>query len=205
MMPSCNDAEGQDTSVVAGTVVVEDADQLMPDERRLLKQLDRKMIPAADTIKLVDSGQNNNRGWVNRMNPSTIHLSPRRRIHADATEPKRPYFMGKDPLVPQDKVRHQTHVLAHEIAHVLAPKLKADVGRPALGLLPTTQETQAEIIGLVLMEIAFGVAPEELGFPSEISYAADAIKDKSTARLRRQYCQIIKTTWRLTGLKCTRH
>ncbi|MCS3661839.1 hypothetical protein, partial [Salinibacter ruber] len=61
-------------------------------------------------------------------------------------------------------------------------------------------EIEAEIIGMVLMNIAFGLSPEQMGLPESIEYQSS--ENKNTDRLMRRYCKTIKSTWRTIGVTC---
>jgi len=143
------------------------------------------------------------RGWVKIFEPNTIYLSPKRGLPPNHTDPDYPYMMGEN-HAEVGTVSPQAFVLAHEMAHVLAPKLKPELGRPALGLMAGTQEIEAEIIGLVLMEIAFGSTADEFGFPDMVEYKSPNVRDKPVNRLRWQYCKIIKASFRLQTFRCNR-
>lgn len=191
----------------AGVEVTEKADALSWSEKRFLIRLSQERIPVPERIIIEyapESMGGKVRGWVDHGERWTIHLTPLRRIDPNATPPSWPYVMGRHEVYPNGMVSPQTFVLAHEMGHMIEPHLRADLGRPALGVLVSTEEIQAEIIGLTLMQITFGISPDQLGFPEKIEYEADYVQDKKTSRLVWQYCEIIKDTWGLASVECRR-
>lgn len=176
---------------------------LTENEEKLLRQTRERMIPLPDTIVIKNFAPNNTRGYVKIMKPHTVYLTPTRGKHPNVSTPPGPYLYGTT-YSPTPSDTSFPFTLAHEMAHVLGPRLDADLGRPAFGMAAQTQETQAEIIGLVLMDLAFETTPGELGFPKKVDYPSDGIRSKPVSRLQYQYCVIIKETWRLTGLICRR-
>lgn len=187
----------------AGVEVTEKVDALTWSEKDFLLRMVEVGIPVPDKI-IIETGPEGVNGWVNHMEGDVIHLTPLRRSDPNAINPEWPYVMGDRKVYPNGMVRAQTFVLAHELGHLLAPHLKAELGRPALGVVTKTTELQAEIIGMVLMNIAYGVTPEQMGFPKVIEYQADHVQDKRTTQLVWRYCKIFKSTWHLPNVQCSR-
>lgn len=183
-----------------GVNLVNKGDSITVYEELLLRRLDDALIPLPEKIVFTDKASNG-KGWVKIWNPNTIYLSTDRHEIPYNTPESTGYLYGVKNYK-SSEIPIQTHVLAHEIGHVLGPKLDAELGRPAFGLNSNTHETQAEIIGLVLMDIAFGTTADQLGFPDVVKYEAPSIKNKSVKTLKRQYCHIIKSTWKLSKLNC---
>lgn len=181
-------------------VLKNEGGKITPYEELLLRRLNAALIPLPDTIIFTDSDKNG-KGWVKIWKPNTVYLSTDRHIIPHETPRSTGYLYGVEKYKTSN-IPVQTHVLAHEIGHIIGPKLDAELGRPAFGLSANTQETQAEIIGLVLMDIAFGTTAQELGFPKVVEYEAPSIKDKSVKTLKRQYCHLIKSSFKLTKLNC---
>jgi hypothetical protein len=182
--------------------VTEKGGKLLPSERHLLNVLEAKGLPTPDSIVVkVGPEDKDVHGYVDRREaPHTVQLMPERREHPNADDRERfPYLYGR-----QDASRTQpvaAHVLVHEIGHIISADLDPELGRPALGVLSISYETQAEIIGLVLGKAAFGWSHKDLGFPSVID-GYPATKDKNTKALARRYCTIINSTYD-TNLECT--
>lgn len=185
--------------------IQETAGRLTTAEKVLLIRLHQEMIPLPDTIKVVEPPEvrSHDLGWVSMWEPWTIYLTERRNDNPNVRDIPYGYLLGREPIK-ESPVPPQTSVLAHEIGHLLMPKVSGDLGRPAFGIQPATQEIQAEIVAYALMNIAFKTTREELGFPEMVEYAAEGLPDKSTEILRWQYCHIIKTQWTLTDLECPR-
>jgi hypothetical protein len=183
------------------TVLNEQAGDVTISERVLLRLLDKHGIPTPDSIVVVEDTSGVLYGYVKPFTlPRTVHLTPTRLGHPDAdTLGGFPYLYGRKTTT-YSETPPQTHVLAHEIGHILGPILNAEMGRPALGVHTSTDEVQAEIIGLVLGNLAFDWTPDQLGFPTRIDYPF--VQDKTVKALQRQYCYIIKKTWSVEALSC---
>lgn len=175
---------------------------LSPTEKTLLARLDSAGVPVPDSIVIVADTTDGLHGWHRPLRaPNTLHLANERFTHPNVDTTERfPYLFGRKHVPPSDVPPH-VHVLAHEWAHMLGPRLNVRMGRPAFGRLSSTQEVQAEILGLVLGRIAFNYDHRDLGFPSKIQYPFD--KDKLTERLRWQYCLMTQNTWDVE-MNCTR-
>jgi len=184
-----------------GAVIQEIDGELLPSERRLLVALKDAGVPTPDTVKIVEhDGERKVHGYVNSLTqPNTVYLMPERREHPNASDRERfPYLYGRDSASTEQPV--EAHVLAHELSHVLGPRLKAEMGRPALGIHVSTDEVQAEILGFVLGHRALGWSYQELGYPAMIEYPI--IQNKTVPRLARVYCRMVKATWDTNGFEC---
>ncbi|MCS3711612.1 hypothetical protein [Salinibacter ruber] len=193
----------------AGVTVVEKDDALSWSEKRFLLRMLDHSLPRPDKIivERAPPGMGNTvRGWVTFKNPRVIHLTPLRRIDLNVNSPSWPYVMGRKEVYPNGLVTPQTFILAHELGHVIGNGFGRDAKRPALEMekipkvVNKTYEIEAEIIGMVLMNIAFGLSPEQMGLPESIEYQSS--ENKNTDRLMRRYCKTIKSTWRTIGVTC---
>jgi len=186
-----------------GQVAVnEEAGPLTTDEQVLLERLSDHGIPVPDSISIVDDTTGHLFGYVDRIRaPRTVHLTPTRMKHPNDVEMGSgfPYLFGVE-NVSTDGPSPQTHVLAHETAHILSVHLNPEMGRPALGFHTHSGETQADILGLVLGQMAFGWSPDDLGFPEVVKYPL--VKNKPVSLLARQYCQMVKRTWSVEEIQC---
>lgn len=182
------------------TVINEQDGPLTTSEHALLDSLDRHGIPTPDSI-VVLADTVGTHGYVDHIGaPRTVHLTTTRMEHPDAdTLEGFPYLFGVETTT-YSETPAQVHILAHEIAHLLSTHLDAEMGRPALGIHLGTSEIQAEILGLVFMNLAFGMTADQLGFPTTVEYPF--IQNKSVKTLQRQYCYITKKTWSVDALDC---
>lgn len=169
----------------------EEAGPVFDTEKRLYARLDELGVLVPDSVVVVKDTVAH--GWVDHWNaPETVHLTTNRARYPDAEIPGDfPYLFGRTKM--PDAKTFRAYVAAHELAHIHGPRLKAEMGRPALGVDKRTQEVQAEILALVLMHAAYGATREDLGYPASIDYPF--IPEQPVATLQRQYCYIVNRTW----------
>lgn len=167
------------------------AGSLSPAETGLLAELDDAGVPVPDSIVTVQDTLAH--GYVDPFEaPRTIHLTTERTQYPDAEIPDAfPYLFAR--VQRPDAETFRRYVLAHELAHVLAPRLEAEMGRPALGVDRRTTEVQADILALVLLRAAGGETLASLGYPARVEYPH--IRSQTTRALERQYCVIVEASW----------
>jgi hypothetical protein len=174
-----------------GVAVNAQAGELSPPETRLLAELNAAGIPVPDSIVIVADTLAH--GWVDPFTaPNTIHLTTERMRYPNAEIPEGfPYLLGRTQRPDAETFRR--YVLAHEIAHILAPRLEAEMGRPALGVDTRTTEVQADILARVLLRAAQEDRLAPLGYPDRVEYPH--IRSQTTDALQRQYCVIVEASW----------
>lgn len=191
--------ESQPTALEA-TAVNEKAGPVFDVEKRLYADLDDMGILVPDSVVVVEDTLAH--GWVSHLEaPRTVHLTTRRADYPDAKIPdKFPYLFDRNTDTAPDSSIFRAYVAAHELAHIQGPRLKAEMGRPALGVDRRTQEVQADIVALVLLHQASGLTYKDLGYPARIDYPH--VPDKTVRSLQRKYCVIIRETWDVQNMDC---
>jgi len=174
-----------------GVAVHAQAGELSQSETRLLAELEAAGVPVPDSIAIVADTLAH--GWVDPFTaPNTIHLTTERTRYPDAEIPDAfPYLFARTQRPDAETFRR--YVVAHELAHVLAPRLEAEMGRPALGVDTRTTEVQADILALVLLRAAGGETLASLGYPDRVEYPH--IPSQTTRALGRKYCVIVEASW----------
>ena len=178
--------------------VNEKAGPLFDEEKELFSALEDHGILIPDSIVVVKDSLTH--GFVKRMAaPNTIHLTTVRAEYPDAEIPRDfPYLYGRTHKPKQGVFRK--YVAAHELAHIHGPRLKAELGRPALGLDTRTDEIQSDILALVLLDLVYGLSYEDLGYPAKVDYPH--LPDKTVPTLQRKYCIIVQKTWDVEAMNC---
>lgn len=172
------------------TVIVEKDGTLTAHEKESVKKINKSVIPAPDTVAIRDI-----EGFLGRIkitSPMTIELSPKRRKSTDKVRINEVYLYGQTDA-DSAKVPPQTHILLHEMGHIISSKLYF----PILNRL--NPEREAEIIGLVIGRMFFNIRRGNIGFPDSIQVQGER---KSIKGLRQRYCQIIKTNWKVYDAEC---
>lgn len=185
----------------AETTYHEKEGPVLSEERETMSALNARGILTPDSVVVLKGTEGSAHGYVDHMiSPPTVHLTTNRTRYPDAEIPREhPYLFGRTHLPSKEIFRR--YVIVHETAHVQSSMLNAEMGRPALGLRPNTDETQADILALVYMDLLYDINAEDLGYPEQIEY--DFIPNKSVTALKRQYCYIVKKTWSVRKLNCS--
>lgn len=178
--------------------VNEKGGKLFDAEMELYADLGDMGILTPDSVVVVEDTTAH--GWIDHIGaPRTVHLSTLRGKYPTADTPKQfPYLYGRNRETSKEVFR--AYVAAHELAHIHGPRLKAEMGRPALGVDRRTQEVQADIIALVLLHQTKGLTHKDLGYPLQIEYPH--IPNQTVPALQRQYCYIVKETWDVQEMSC---
>ncbi len=171
----------------------------------LLRRLSEKMLPLPDTIRVRTDSVHF--GTYSPIGGTVISLSRDRFRAPDSLSRSAPYLYGRVDATESSRsgpAPRYAHTLAHELAHFLGPHLVADEPRPAWGTVRSlsasrrVQEIEAEIIAVILQEIAFGTEMSDLGYPTTVTIPG--VGDQSTSELIREYRGIIADTWRLPAV-----
>lgn len=171
------------------------------EEQRVYADLKELGVMVPDSVVVIQDEIFH--GYVDRINaPRTVHLGTQRAKYPD-TEigNKFPYLFARMEKPSQSVFRK--YVAVHELAHVQAAHLNAEMGRPAKGLHTRSNETQADIIALVYLNHLYGLTYEDLGYPAKVDYPM--IPDKPVPSLHRLYCHIVKSTWNVEEMTCQRN
>jgi len=186
-------AAGKQAAKAPGEVAVNDeAGGLTSQEAYLLSGLKQAgvLLPDSISIQRLDALL----GSVERIAaPRTVKLAERRTDYPDLNIPQSyPYLFGRDEKPAVESGLFGAYVLAHEIGHIHGPRLNPEMGRPALGLSPQSDEVQADILALLYMRRVFGVSREDLGYPATVSHPH--ISDPAVKTLVWKYCLIVNKT-----------
>lgn len=188
------------TTEIEGTVV-QNHNQLRSYNEDLLHRLDSLGVPLPDSVVVTDVKNllvlRDPIGFVPHSSRTVYLTHNEKRIDLSKTDA--PYIVGSTEITAPDSLE-RAFVLAHEIAHVLENQF-ADMPRPALGEPPSenppTTETEADIVGLILMHQAYGVTAPELGFPILVRYDEGL---KQVVTMRRAYCRFLNESFDLSLL-----
>jgi hypothetical protein len=184
----------------AGIAVNEEGGEVFVEELRAYRALDSLGIMTPDSIVVIDDDIYH--GYVDRIGaPRTVHLGTLRAQYPDVELPDGfPYLFARTGKPTKKTFRR--YVAVHELVHVQAAHLNAEMGRPAKGLHTESNEVQADILALVYLNHLYGTTREDLGYPAKVNYPM--IPNKSVRSLQRMYCHIVKTTWSVSEMQCAR-
>jgi hypothetical protein len=174
-----------------GVVVNSEAGDLTDPEAYLLTVMQEKGLPIPDSISIQQF--DNLLGGVNHLTaPWTVKLDSRRTRYPNIKIPRSYPYLFAQTHKPSEEKLFPAYVLAHETAHIHGPRLNPDMGRPAFGLHPESDEVQAEILALLYMRMAFGTTRRDLGYPAKVNHPH--IPDAVVNTLVWKYCVIVSKT-----------
>lgn len=183
-----------------GMAVNEQEGDVFREELEVYSSLESRGIMIPDSVVVIEADIFH--GYVDRIGaPRTVHLGTLREGYPSVDIPEGyPYLFARN--ASPDESLFRKYVAVHELAHVQAAHLNAEMGRPALGLDSKSGEVQADILALVYLNHLYGTTREDLGYPAEVNYPM--IPNKSVRSLQRLYCHIVKETWDVTRMDCER-
>lgn len=169
--------------------------ELTEGEKTLLLELEKRMIPLPDTIKVQKRDRDN--GYT-KMNGTVILSSDRHRTPEEA-DGEIPYLYGRK--VSQGlslPLPGSVHTLSHEIAHYLHFRVfngRSELPPPEYWKMKNVirprraqVETEVDLMAAALQSIVFGRDSEELGYPKEIwDGNTDSLVTKYEARIKDFY------------------